>query len=59
MADKSTPVKPYGFIIYRSDYSDDARWEQFMTSLKHQTCGGLESEYKSHLYDRIDWKVIV
>lgn len=59
MADESTPAKPYGFIIYRGDYSDDARWEQFMAYLKHQTRSGLESEGKGQLYDRIDWKVIV
>lgn len=59
MADKSTPVKPYGFIIYRGDYSNDARWEEFMAYLKHSTRAGLESEDKGQLYDRIDWKVIV
>lgn len=59
MADKSTSVKPYGFIVYRGDYSDDARWEQFMAYLKHQTRRGLEAEGKGQLYDRIDWKVIV
>lgn len=59
MADEPTSAGPYGLIIYRGDYSDDARWEQFMAYLKHQTRKGLESEGKGQLYDRIDWKIIV
>jgi hypothetical protein len=59
MANESGSAKPYGFIIFRGDYSDDAQWERYMAYLKNQTRSGLESEDLGHLYDRIDWKVIV
>lgn len=59
MANGSVSVKPYGFIIFRGDYSDDAKWERYMAYLKNQTRRGLESEDLVELYDRMDWKVIV
>ena len=58
MANDSVSVKPYGFIIFRGDYSDDAKWERYMAYLKNQTRRGLESEDLVELYDRMDWKVI-
>ncbi|KAF2709025.1 hypothetical protein K504DRAFT_534567 [Pleomassaria siparia CBS 279.74] len=49
---------PYGFIIYRGDYGDDAQWERYMAYLKHQTRTGLEDEGEAELFDLMDWKVI-
>jgi hypothetical protein len=59
MANELGSAKSYGFIIFRGDYSDDAQWERYMTYLKNQTQSGLKSEDLGHLYDRIDWKVLV
>lgn len=59
MANDSGSAKPYGFIIFRGDYRDDAQWERYMAYLKNQARRGLESEDLGHLYDRMDWKVIV
>lgn len=59
MASESRSAKPYGFIIFRGDYSDDAQWERYMAYLKYWAKIGLEDENLAHLYDRIDWKVIV
>lgn len=59
MAEEKTDKKPYGFIIYRGDYRDDAQWDRFMAYLKHQTRQGLEDDGIPELYDRMDWKVIV
>jgi hypothetical protein len=60
MADTNTPKKtPYGFIIYRGDYKDDAKWERFMAYLKQETRRNLESDGTPEQWDRMDWKVMV
>jgi hypothetical protein len=60
MADADTPKKiPYGFIIYRGDYKDDAKWERFMAYLKQETRRNLESDGTPEQWNRMDWKVIV
>lgn len=60
MVEADTPKKtPYGFIIYRGDYKDDAKWERFMAYLKQQTRWNLEEEGTPEQWDRMDWKIIV
>lgn len=60
MAEADTSKKtPYGFIIYRGDYQDDAKWERYMAYLKQQTRRNLEAEGIPEQWDRMDWKVVV
>ena len=60
MAGANSPQKtPYGFVIYRGDYKDDAKWERFMAYLKQQTRRNLEAEGIPEQWDRMDWKVMV
>jgi hypothetical protein len=49
----------YGFVIYRTDYTDDAQWERFMAFLKYQARHSLTTEGNPEFYDEIDWKVMV
>src|SRR4051812_39440849 len=49
---------PYGFLIFRTTYGDDEKWEQFMAYLKAQAKRGLEDGGDSHQFERIDWNVI-
>jgi hypothetical protein len=55
----STRAKPYGFIIYRADYSDEAQWERFLAFLKHQVRTALARDGNNELYNLVDWKVQV
>lgn len=57
--DAQPDVQPgkYGFIIYRTDYNYDKRWEVFMRYLNVQVETGMRSEEMGHDISNIDRKV--
>ncbi|KAF1973672.1 hypothetical protein BU23DRAFT_553980 [Bimuria novae-zelandiae CBS 107.79] len=48
---------PYGFVVYRTDYTSDDRWKNFMSFLNAQTRSTLLSSNFSDLLDGLDWHV--
>ncbi|KAJ4364816.1 hypothetical protein N0V95_000660 [Ascochyta clinopodiicola] len=47
----------YGFKIYRTDYTDETKWERFMAYLNAQTEARMEEENLAHEIPNIDWAV--
>jgi hypothetical protein len=59
MNHNATPQEQYGFVFYRTDYTDDAQWNRFVALLKYQALHSLTQEGNPELYDAMDWKVMV
>ncbi|KAF9696435.1 hypothetical protein EKO04_005205 [Ascochyta lentis] len=47
----------YGFKIYRTDYSDESKWERFMTYLNAQVQARMKEENIAHEILNIDWAI--
>lgn len=47
----------YGFVVYRTDYTSDAKWVSFMSFLNAQARSTLISSNCSDLLDQLDWNV--
>ena len=48
-----------GFIIYRTDYSDEEQWNRFMRFPNNQAHRGLIANGKRDMIQHLDWKVQV
>ncbi|KAJ4294385.1 hypothetical protein N0V90_008075 [Kalmusia sp. IMI 367209] len=53
------PKEHFGFLIYRTEYKNEAQWMRFMAFLKYQARHSLANEGILEFYEDIDWKVIV
>ena len=47
----------WGFVIYRTTYTDDAEWKRFMDHINTRTLLNLEDEGAGDLFSRLDWCV--
>lgn len=48
-----------GFVIYRTDYSDEEQWDRFMAFLNNQAHRGLIEDGQGDMIQYLDWKVQV
>ncbi|KAL1598009.1 hypothetical protein SLS60_008497 [Paraconiothyrium brasiliense] len=48
-----------GFVVYRTDYRDDAQWARFMAFLNNQAHTGLIDDGKGDIIKYLDWRVQV
>ncbi|KAK7184712.1 hypothetical protein DPSP01_000437 [Paraphaeosphaeria sporulosa] len=58
LGDHTNAENAYGFRIYRTTYSDDDKWDRFMSYLKTniERSLGRDEQYK-HQLARVDWTV--
>lgn len=47
----------WGFVIYRTTYTDDAEWKRFMDHINTRIHLNLEDEGAGDLFSRLDWCV--
>jgi hypothetical protein len=47
----------YGFVLFRTDHSNEIRWEQFMKYLNSQVEARMRTARMVHEIPNIDWKV--
>lgn len=53
----TTSEAKHGFKIYRTDYSDETKWERFMTYLSAQVQARMEEQNLAHEIPNIDWAI--
>jgi hypothetical protein len=56
-AQDDAPQPKYGFILFRTDHSDEIRWEQFMKYLNSQVEARMRTARMAHEIPNIEWKV--
>ena len=47
---------PIGLMVCRTDYSDEGKWNRFMSYLDHQAHHGLVNEGQGTMIQYLDWK---
>jgi hypothetical protein len=56
-AQDDVPQLKYGFVLFRTDHSNEIRWEQFMRYLNAQVEARMKTARMAHEILNIDWKV--